>query len=313
MQKLQCEICGSTDFKKRDDGLIQCEACGCSYTLEQARNMVSGTVEIIHGQSELEQGLQNVENLAKLCDYDRMEKIYESLKTNFSHEKRLWDSMLHLYYYKQILENTYVPLYKDNICFYDELEHCYKNLLTVCDAQEEKEKIQKEHDNFCKKWINDFINGNFNIIDSFKYHNSDMFFERGLTDFCNSFPYANKIKEQSNANIEGMKKEKLIFDKKGECHLNDLVPNAIHDDKKLWLIGKTYVYEEHYDGFRTKHIELKESFTDAKQIRKQLVDEWNKEFKENPMCPCCGKPLGMIVFGKRKCPKCNNKFSLLTE
>lgn len=44
MQKLQCELCGSVDIVRTDDGFFRCEHCGCKYTLEQAKAML-GTVE----------------------------------------------------------------------------------------------------------------------------------------------------------------------------------------------------------------------------------------------------------------------------
>lgn len=42
MKKLQCELCGSVDFVRTDDGMFQCQFCGCKYTLEQAKTILSG-------------------------------------------------------------------------------------------------------------------------------------------------------------------------------------------------------------------------------------------------------------------------------
>ena len=42
MNKLQCELCGSVDFVRTDDGMFQCQFCGCKYTLEQAKTILSG-------------------------------------------------------------------------------------------------------------------------------------------------------------------------------------------------------------------------------------------------------------------------------
>ena len=52
MQKLQCELCGSVDIVRTDDGFFQCQHCGCKYTLEQAKALLS-TVETTIGRSEL--------------------------------------------------------------------------------------------------------------------------------------------------------------------------------------------------------------------------------------------------------------------
>ena len=46
MQRLTCELCGSTDLIKTD-GVFVCQACGCKYSIEEARKMmVEGVVEV---------------------------------------------------------------------------------------------------------------------------------------------------------------------------------------------------------------------------------------------------------------------------
>lgn len=46
MKQLTCEMCGSTDIMKQD-GVFVCQACGCKYSIEEARKMmVEGTVDV---------------------------------------------------------------------------------------------------------------------------------------------------------------------------------------------------------------------------------------------------------------------------
>ncbi len=46
MKRLTCEVCGSTDIMK-ENGIFVCQACGCKYSLEEARKMmIEGTVEV---------------------------------------------------------------------------------------------------------------------------------------------------------------------------------------------------------------------------------------------------------------------------
>lgn len=46
MKRLICEMCGSADLLK-DGGIFVCQACGCKYTVEEARKMMDeGTVDI---------------------------------------------------------------------------------------------------------------------------------------------------------------------------------------------------------------------------------------------------------------------------
>ena len=61
MQKMQCEMCGSTDIIKQD-GVFVCQYCGCKYTLEEAKKLL-GTVRI-----------DNTERLANLYQLARRAK-----------------------------------------------------------------------------------------------------------------------------------------------------------------------------------------------------------------------------------------------
>lgn len=61
MQKMQCEMCGSTDIIKQD-GVYVCQYCGCKYTPEEAKKLL-GTVRI-----------DNTERLANLYQLARRAK-----------------------------------------------------------------------------------------------------------------------------------------------------------------------------------------------------------------------------------------------
>lgn len=61
MQKMQCEMCGSTDIIKQD-GAYVCQYCGCKYTPEEAKKLL-GTVRI-----------DNTERLANLYQLARRAK-----------------------------------------------------------------------------------------------------------------------------------------------------------------------------------------------------------------------------------------------
>lgn len=46
MKQLTCEMCGSSDLIKQD-GVFECQSCGCKYSVEEARKMmVEGTVDV---------------------------------------------------------------------------------------------------------------------------------------------------------------------------------------------------------------------------------------------------------------------------
>lgn len=61
MNKLTCEMCGSTDLMKQE-GAFVCQTCGCKYSVEEARKMMmGGTVEV--------SGTVKVDNSAQIDNY----------------------------------------------------------------------------------------------------------------------------------------------------------------------------------------------------------------------------------------------------
>lgn len=61
MKQLMCEMCCSTDMLKQD-GVFVCQACGCKYSVEEAkRMMIEGTVDV--------QGTVKVDDSAKIANY----------------------------------------------------------------------------------------------------------------------------------------------------------------------------------------------------------------------------------------------------
>ena len=56
MKKLQCELCGSLEILKTADNLFQCQHCGCKYTFDQAKSLISGTVVAMSPDFEIVAG-----------------------------------------------------------------------------------------------------------------------------------------------------------------------------------------------------------------------------------------------------------------
>ena len=64
MKKIQCELCGSIDFKKVNEGLFQCQYCGVQYSQADMKNLL---VEII-GEVSIDKS-KETKNILKLA-YD---------------------------------------------------------------------------------------------------------------------------------------------------------------------------------------------------------------------------------------------------
>ena len=95
MQKLQCELCGSVDIVRTDDGFFRCEHCGCKYTLEQAKAML-GTVETTIGKAEQERLLNNAQTQYDLGRLFDAEKTYAELTKQFPDDYRGWLGLLRI-------------------------------------------------------------------------------------------------------------------------------------------------------------------------------------------------------------------------
>lgn len=80
MQKLTCEVCGSNDLQRTDDGFFQCQYCGCKYTLEQAKALL-GTVETTIGDAELNRRVENAK--AQIRIGQPAEETIESILKDF--------------------------------------------------------------------------------------------------------------------------------------------------------------------------------------------------------------------------------------
>lgn len=80
MQKLQCELCGSIDILRTDDGFFQCQHCGCKYTLEQAKALI-GSVETTIGDAELNRRVENAK--AQIRIGQPAEETIESILKDF--------------------------------------------------------------------------------------------------------------------------------------------------------------------------------------------------------------------------------------
>ncbi len=93
MQKLQCELCGSVDIVRTDDGFFRCEHCGCKYTLEQAKAML-GTVETTIGTAERDRLLANAQTQFDLGQFAAAEKTYSEVTKQFPDDYRGWLGLL---------------------------------------------------------------------------------------------------------------------------------------------------------------------------------------------------------------------------
>jgi uncharacterized Zn finger protein (UPF0148 family) len=88
MKQLICEICGSTDLIKHD-GVFVCEACGCKYSVEEAKKMmIEGTVDVsgstvkVDNSVFVEKYLANARRALAKDDWEEVERYYNMVEQN---------------------------------------------------------------------------------------------------------------------------------------------------------------------------------------------------------------------------------------
>lgn len=109
MQKLQCELCGSVDIVRTDDGFFQCQHCGCKYTLEQAKALL-GTVETTVGTAERERLIKNAQTQFDLGQLIDAEKTFDEVTKQFPEDYRGWLGLLRVNFkYCLAGERIYMP------------------------------------------------------------------------------------------------------------------------------------------------------------------------------------------------------------
>lgn len=78
MKKMQCEVCGSTDIKKIDDSIFECQSCGVQYSQEEATKLlveITGKVKIDHSD-EIENNIKRGNQYQKSGNVSKAKEYY---------------------------------------------------------------------------------------------------------------------------------------------------------------------------------------------------------------------------------------------
>jgi len=85
MKQFVCEMCGSSDLIKQD-GVFVCQSCGCKYSLEEARKIISdGTIDVTGSTVKVDNSdeINNLYELARRArgngDHQNAKKYYEQI------------------------------------------------------------------------------------------------------------------------------------------------------------------------------------------------------------------------------------------
>ena len=141
MQKLQCELCGSVDIIRTNDGCFQCQHCGCKYTLEQAKALL-GTVETTIGTAERERLLKNAQTQYEIGENDKAIKTFSKVTEQFPDDYRGWLGLMRTYY--AIYGASEIPA-----CYVQEqLNHFYSVCMKFSPSEDVAAEIRNEWNAF---------------------------------------------------------------------------------------------------------------------------------------------------------------------
>lgn len=81
MKKMQCEVCGSTDIKKIDDSIFECQSCGVQYSKDEVQKLlveITGSVKIDRSE-EIENAFKRAETFEQEGDLKTAEQYYNAV------------------------------------------------------------------------------------------------------------------------------------------------------------------------------------------------------------------------------------------
>lgn len=104
MKELTCEMCGSTNVVKQD-GLFVCQACGTKYSVEEAKKIMEGTVEVtgtvkVDSSSDLENLYEIARRARDSENHENALKYYDQILMK---ESNSWEAQFYVVYSRAML------------------------------------------------------------------------------------------------------------------------------------------------------------------------------------------------------------------
>ena len=285
MQKLQCELCGSVDIVRTDDGFFQCQHCGCKYTLEQAKALL-GTVETTIGKAELERLLKNAKTYYDIEQFDEAKNTYEEVTKQFPDDYRGWLGLLRLEYRNYMYNDWATPGPEGTELLQKHLNICKK----LCPSEKMAEDINNEWARFWNYIANRCRSGKLIYCGG-----------------CDPEVF-------KNINPAMYELSKVGFENARILNSLDVWPRDGH-----WFPKKpNYGSFKYYFGY-TVMMDGSMGTTDDGEIAVPVIDDayvakikaevqkYINEKLSHSKCPYCDCYLKKNIFGT-KCPSCGRKF-----
>ena len=286
MQKLQCELCGSVDIVRTDDGFFQCQHCGCKYTLEQAKSLL-GTVETTIGKAELERLLKNAKTYYDIEQFDEAKKTYEEVTKQFPDDYRGWLGLLRLEYRDYMYNDWGTPSPQSAELLQKHLNICKK----LCPSEKMAEDINNEWARF---W-------NY-IVSKCKSGKLTYYGDCNPEAFKNTSPAIYEFAKKGFENARILNSLNVEYSDKGW-----VIRSKFSSPYYFWL-GRCLQYDDS-NGFKPFSVAIDLPVIDDAYIAKIKADvqKYIDEKLSEDHCPYCNCHLKKSIFGT-KCQSCGRKF-----
>ncbi len=304
MKKLQCELCGSIEIIKTDNDLFQCQMCGCKYTLEQAKSLISGVVETTIGNSEFNRLVSNAETQIKLGNHDEAFSTIDVIMKEYPNRYQGYWLFL----------NCIFAFFEKHKRFKGRLlisgEKAYKNLLTISEDSSEitKEQVMDYWESLIQIMVTRLINGEIPICQLYESSDSEKVHSSLI-----------------NLRKEGINNEKLLL-------RHNLCMHSVSNRECEWFLNfgervllSGYLFQPKFiinkeacgynDGTYYRTVKDIKSYYPIKDNIHNIIVTAQANvrrvvFKENK-CPKCFNPLHQSLFGKLKCSQCGFSSSMI--
>lgn len=277
MNKMKCELCGSTDFMK-EDGVFACQYCGTKYSPEEAKKMmIEGTVDVqgtvkVDNSSFVQKSLANARRAMQKEDWEEVEKYYNLVEQN---DPKNIEAIFYSSYGKARLSMVDGDIYKrQQIC------DVFCNSISVIDDNYDVEKSEENQEIIQKM-----------DLDLWKmYGTSFVYTER--TD-----GYGNKT--------DNINETYFMFAKMAFCFIDSL-QNIIKIDDQLIYWKLIYEQEKYLASNQGMSLEArKEHRQKALDIANQIHEKdptFELETIPEPTAPD-GCYVATAVYGSYDCPE----------
>lgn len=296
MEKLQCELCGSVDILRNDEGLFQCQHCGCKYTPEQAKAMLSGVAETTIGDAELNRRVENA-NAQMEIGQPANDTINSIIKDFPRSHWGYWLSIENSF--KRMLEGI-------SFTSYYQLKSYHESLLKIAQTSNEitGQEVADLWDNGFTKVYNAMIDGDIFLVG---YQSKE--------DLLSLHPLMQKAYDQGIANANTLKENRLALYGNGSS-LTWILSNSAtvrgYDKYPIvFALGKTLSYADFNGGgttirTRTENVPLILTNTYLNALRTQAAANSSYLATITKKCPnCCNELSKFFLSSTFECKTCH--------